>query len=117
MSSQPTPISRRREMQEVKAPAQFQFTKHGQIAEGVLLQIEPVAVKGKQANEYMFQADSGARFTLLGTNDIDKKLHAGVIGFYVSITYVNDDNSFTKAGQNAMKIFKVEVAKEREHGQ
>jgi hypothetical protein len=117
MSSQPTPISRRREMQEVKAPAQFQFTKQGQTVEGVLLQIEPVVIKGKQANEYMFQADSGARFTLLGTNDLDKKLHAGMIGFFVAIRYETDDNSFTKPGQNAMKIFKVEVAKEREHGQ
>jgi hypothetical protein len=116
MATQPTPMRPRREMQEVKAPAQFTFTKVGQISEGVLFRIEPVAVKGKQANEYMFMADSGARFTLLGTNDLDKKLHAGLIGCYVTIRYENDDNSFTKPGQNAMKIFKVEVSKEKEPG-
>jgi hypothetical protein len=103
-------------MQEVKAPEQFQFTKQGQNAEGILLQIEPVAVKGKQANEYMFQADGGGRFTLLGTNDLDKKLHAGMIGHFVQIRYETDDASFTKPGQNAMKIFKVQVSKEKEPG-
>ena len=45
-----TPI-RRREMQEVKAPEQFQFTKQGQTASGILLSIEPTVVKGKQAIE------------------------------------------------------------------
>lgn len=116
MATQPVPLRPRREMQEVKAPEQFTFTKQGQTAEGVLMQIEPVPVKGKQANEYLFQADGGGRFTLLGTNDIDKKLHAGMIGYNVEITYVNDDNSFTKPGQNPMKVFRVRVAKEKEPG-
>jgi hypothetical protein len=112
-----TPISKpRREMQEVKAPEQFQFTKQGQIASGILLSIEPVAVKGKQAMEYLFQADGGGRFTCLGTNDLDKKLHPGQIGHFVEIRYETDDASFQKPGQNPMKVFKVQVSREKESG-
>lgn len=114
MATAPATPIRRREMQEVKAPEQFTFNKQGQIAEGILLQIEPVPVKGKQANEYLFQADGGGRFTLLGTADLDKKLHGGMVGHFVKIRYENDDNSFTKPGQSPMKVFKVEVSKERE---
>jgi len=110
-----TPINRR-QMQEVKAPQQFSFTKPGQDASGILLSIEPVTVKEKQAMEYLFQAEGGDRFTCLGTNDLDKKLHPGMIGHFVQIRYEKDDNSFQKPGQNAMKVFKVLVAKEKEPG-
>lgn len=116
MASQPVPMKPRREMQEVRAPEQFTFTKQGQTASGVLLQIEPVMVKGKQAMEYLFQVDGGGRFTCLGTNDLDKKLHPGLIGHYVEIRYETDDTSFQKPGQNPMKVFKVQVAKEKEPG-
>lgn len=111
-----TPTTRRREMIECKGLEQLQFTRQGQTAEGVLLQIEPVPVKGKQALEYLFQADGGGRFTLLGTNDLDKKLHPGLIGHYVQIRYENDDSSFSKPGQNPMKIFRVHASKDRELG-
>lgn len=108
------PIRPRREMQEVKAPEQFTFTKHGQIANGILLSIEPVPVKGKQAMEYLFQSEGGGRFTCLGTADLDKKLNPNMIGHYVEIRYERDDNSFTKEGQNPMKVFKVMASKEKE---
>lgn len=111
-----TPIRSRREMLEVKAPEQFQFTKQGQVASGVLLSIEPAMVKGKQAMEYLFEAEGGGRFTCLGTNDLDKKLHPGHVGHFVEIRYERDDSSFQKPGQNPMKVFKVQVAKEAEPG-
>jgi hypothetical protein len=114
-----TPITnkRRREMgQELTAPEQFTFTKQGQEAEGVLLSIEPVMVKGKQAIEYLFQTDGGGRFTCLGTADLDKKISPNHIGYFLHIRYERDDNSFTKPGQNAMKIFKITPAKEKEPG-
>ena len=44
-----TPIRNSRNMQEVKAPELFQFTKPGQTLSGVLIAIEPVIVKEKQA--------------------------------------------------------------------
>ncbi|MGB8950680.1 MAG: hypothetical protein WCC05_16855 [Candidatus Sulfotelmatobacter sp.] len=111
-----TPIKPRREMIEVKAPEQFQFTKLGQTAEGVLISIEPALVKGKEALEYLFQAEGGGRFTCLGTNDLNKKLHPGMIGHTVEIRYESDDASFQKPGQNAMKVFKVRVSREKEPG-
>ncbi len=110
-----TPITRRA-MQEVKAPEQFTFNKQGQLAAGVLISIEPVPVKGKQAMEYLFQAEGGGRFTCLGTADLDKKLTPQHIGHYIEIRYERDDNSFTKPGQSAMKVFKVQVSKEKEPG-
>src|ERR1039458_8592470 len=111
---QPHEVKPRRDMVEVMAPEQFQFTKPGQIASGVLLSIEPTTVKRKQAMEYLFEAEGGGRFTFLGTNDLDKKLHPGHIGYFVQIRYVRDDSSFQKPGQNPMKVFKVEVDKNKE---
>lgn len=111
-----TPMKPRREMEEVKAPEQFQFTKLGQIAEGTLVSIEPVLVKGKEAIEYLFQTENRKRFTLLGTNDLNKKIHAGQIGHMFEITYESDDSSFQKPGQSAMKVFRVRVSKEKEPG-
>ena len=115
MATAATPINRR-VMQEVKAPEQFTFTKQGQTASGILLNIEPVQVKGKQAMEYLFQADGGGRFTCLGTADLDKKINPQQIGHFMEIRYERDDNSFTKPGQNAMKVFKVQISKEKEPG-
>jgi hypothetical protein len=111
-----TPINSRRQMQEVKAPEQFTFSKQGQIASGILLRIEPVTVKEKQAMEYLFQADGGGRFTCLGTADLDKKLNPDLIGRFVEIRYERDDASFQKPGQSAMKVFKVTASKEKEPG-
>jgi hypothetical protein len=114
--ARPQEVRPRREMQEVKAPEQFQFTKQGQIVEGVLLSIEPTEVKGKSALEYMFGRENGERFTCLGTNDLNKKLHPGHIGHWVRIRYATDDSSFQKPGQSAMKVFEIQVAKDKEPG-
>jgi hypothetical protein len=103
-------------MVESKAPEQFQFSKIGQMAQGVLVSIEPTLVKGKEALEYLFQAEGGGRFTCLGTNDLNKKLHPGMLGHMVEIHYANDDSSFQKPGQSPMKVFKVLVSKEKEAG-
>ena len=114
-----TPINqpRKREMgEELKAPEQFQFTKTGQTVEGILVSIEPTIVKGKEAIEYLFQADDGMRFTCLGTADLNKKIHPGHMGYFLSIRYERDDASFQKPGQSAMKIFKVVPAKQKEPG-
>lgn len=110
-----TPI-RRREMQEVKAPEMFQFTKQGQMISGTLVSIEPTQIKGKEAIEYLFQGENGVRCTCLGTADLNKKIHPGHIGHWGEIRYVSDDNSFTKQGQSAMKVFEVKFSKEKEPG-
>jgi|SRR5579871_3299362 hypothetical protein len=107
---------KRREMQEVKAPEMFQFTQSGQSIRGVLVSIEPTTVKGKDAIEYMFINETGTRFTCLGTADLNKKIHPGLIGHWLDIRYESDDSSFQKPGQTAMKVFKVLASKEREEG-
>jgi hypothetical protein len=112
----PQEVRARREMQEVKAPEQFQFTKQGQAVSGILISIEPTLVKGKEAIEYMFQGENGERFTCLGTADLNKKIHPGHVGHWLEIRYENDDSSFQKPGQSAMKIFKVQVSKDKEPG-
>jgi hypothetical protein len=103
-------------MKEVKAPEQFQFTKQGQIARGILLSIEPVAIKGKEALEYLFQAEGGSRFTCLGTADLNKKINPGHIGRMVQVRYETDDTSFQKPGQSAMKVFRVDASDEKAPG-
>jgi hypothetical protein len=108
-----TPIgNRRREMVEVKAPEQFQFTKPGQVLEGFLRQIEPTMIKGKEAIEYLFENEDGVRVTCLGTADLNKKINPNHIGHWIQIRYEKDDSSFQKEGQSPMKIFKVLVSKE-----
>jgi|ERR1051326_2063154 hypothetical protein len=111
-----TPIARRREMVEVKAPEQFQFTKQGQEIEGTLVSMEPIDLKGKEAIEYLFQRDNKQRFTCLGTADLNKKLNPQMIGHFVWIRYATDDASFQKPGQSPMKVFEVRVSKEKESG-
>ena len=115
MATAPTTMKPRSqpEMVEVNAPVQFQFQKQGQMAVGVLLSIEPTLVKGKEALEYLFETEDGARFTCLGTNDLNKKLHPGLIGHKIEIRYESDDTSFQKPGQSPAKIFKVRASKEK----
>jgi hypothetical protein len=107
---------KRREMVESKAPEQFQFNKPGQTVSGILLAIEPIDVKGKQALEYMFLNERQERFTCLGTADLNKKIIPGNIGHWLDIRYESDDASFQKQGQSPMKVFKVMVSKEKEPG-
>ena len=116
------PIRPRREMQEVKAPEQFQFAKQGSMVEGIFLNIEPKEIEDKtskqkkQVMEYMFQLENRERLTFLGSWDLDRKLNPGLIGHFVSVRYERDDDSFAKSGQNAAKIFKVVASKEKESG-
>ncbi|HEX3941560.1 MAG TPA: hypothetical protein VHX11_08780 [Acidobacteriaceae bacterium] len=114
-SAQPRPQEvKRREMQEVKAPEMFKFSKPGQMIAGVLRRIEPTTVNEKEAVEYMLQGENNTRLTFLGTNDLNKKIHPGHIGHYLEIRYENDDSSFQKQGQSPAKVFKVLVSKEKE---
>ena len=116
MATAPTTPIRRREMQEIKEPEMFQFNKPGQVIGGVLISIEPTLVKGKEAAEYIVQGENNVRLRFLETADLKKKIHPGLIGHWLEIRYERDDTSFTKEGQNAMKLFKVSASKEKEPG-
>jgi hypothetical protein len=119
-----TPIQKpRREMQTVKAPEQFQFTKLNQMLSGVLLAIEPKEVKGKHVPEYLISDESGKFYTCLATADLERKMqmvfhriHGNPLGFWFDIRYTSDDSSFQKENQSAMKVFDVQVGKSREAG-
>ena len=117
------PMKPRREMQEVKAPEKFQFTKSGQTLVGILLAIEPKDVRGKQVPEYLFAEEGGKFYTCLATADLEKKMmitfhqiHGNPLGHAFEIRYEKDDSSFQKADQSAMKVFKVSVSKGVEPG-
>lgn len=113
-----TPISSnwRGKMTEVKAPEMFQFTTQGQIAEGILLSIEPTQVKGKDAIEYMLGTEKGERITFLGTADLNKKIHPGHIGHWLAVRYETDDKSFQKENQSPMKVFRVAASEGKAPG-
>lgn len=116
-----TPINRR-QMVEATAPEMFKFTKQGQTLSGILLSIEPTKLtdqktgEEKDAIEYMIVDEQGKRTTFLGMNDLNKKIVPGYVGHWIDVRYEKDDNSFTKPGQSAAKIFKVLVAKDKEPG-
>lgn len=112
-----TQLPRRRDMQEVKAPELFQFTKQGQTLAGVLIRIEPTVVKGKDAVEYLLESKGRQRFTFLETADLKKKITPLMIGHWLEIRYETDQRyDGQSAGQSAMKIFKVNVSREKEPG-
>ena len=50
---------RHREMQEVKGPEMFQFSKDRSRIEGVFLGISRVTVRGKETTQYMIQDTEG----------------------------------------------------------
>lgn len=106
-----TPNRNQHDYREVKAPEQFKFAKQGAELEGILISIEPKPVNDKIAKEYMFVLPNGDRLTCLGTNDLDKKIEPRHLGHFMKIKYETDDTSFQKAGQSAMKVFKVLVDK------
>jgi hypothetical protein len=106
-----TPMKPRREMQEVKAPEQYEFAKLGATLAGVLISIDQVPVNGKTTMEYMFAFENGDRITCLGSADLDKKIQPLHLGHWMEIRYESDDTSFQKPGQSAMKRYKVQVDK------
>lgn len=117
MATQPIGQSKpRREMVEVKAPEQYKFSKPGATVEGILISIDQAIVNGKPAMEYMFKLENGERLTCLGTADLDKKITPEHLGHFLTVRYESDDSSFQKAGQNAMKRFKVNVSRNIEPG-
>ncbi|SRR5579885_2225064 len=116
-ATQPRPTDvKRREMEEVKAPEMFQFTRQGQVLAGVLVSIEPTLVKGKEAIEYMLEGENKVRCTFLGTADLNKKINPNHIGHWLEIRYETDNTSIQREGQSAMRIFKVLASKEKEPG-
>lgn len=114
-----TPINQNRNgrtMVEATAPEMFKFVKQGEELTGVLINIDQITVKDSPTIEYTVEDEHKQRVTFLGTNDLNKKIRPEHIGHFLGIRYERDDNSFTKPGQSAAKVFKVFVSKEKEPG-
>lgn len=100
-------------MHEVKEPEFIQWKRQGQDVTGVLISIEPTAVRdkdsgeSKQVTEYMFIGMDGQRFRFLGNDDLNRKIWPKYIGVKLYIKYESDDTSRQGPGQNARKVFKV----------
>ena len=109
------PIRPRREMQEVKAPEQFQFSDKHRTLEGIYLGDQPVNVKGKETMQYTIEDERKQRFTFLATYDLMQKIRPEHIGHWMTIIYEGEDNSIQTQG-SPMRRFKVGVSKEKEPG-
>lgn len=111
----PQGVKPRREMQEVTAPEQFQFTDRDPALSGVLLDISKVTVKGKETTQYMLQDEDKQRYTFLATYDLQRKILPEHIGHFVLITYEGEDMSIETQG-SPLRKFRVQVSKEKEPG-
>lgn len=96
----------------LKSPEIVKFEKLGDTISGVLLAVTTVQVKGKGVVEYMLGRGSD-RLKLLGTYDLVQKLNRTHVGYPVRIKYRGEDPSISRNG-NAMKIFDVQVKKQRD---
>jgi hypothetical protein len=119
-----TPIStKRREMQDVKAPTMFQFSEKDPHMSGALLGVSPVTVNEKEAVQYMVRGEGGKIYTFLGTYEIDQKIqlwtadHPGEspVGHWLEIRYEGEDPSVKTQG-NRLRRFRVQVSKDKEPG-
>jgi hypothetical protein len=105
--------SQRREMQEVRAPEMFQFSKDRSRLEGVFLGISRVTVKGKETMQYMIQDIEGNRLTFLATYDLARKIQPGHVGHWMIVAYEGEDPDIKTQG-SPMRRFRVAVSKEKE---
>lgn len=96
----------------LEAPELFQFERPGQFIAGLLVNVSLVQIGGqpKAVPQYLFQKSDGKQFKLLGTYDIVQKLTATrkFVGYLVRIEFRGEDQEI-KRGDNAMKIFAVQV--------
>jgi hypothetical protein len=107
------PVVQRREMQEVKAPEMFQFTRDNPRLEGVFLGLSRVNVKGKETTQYMVQDSDRNRFTFLATFDLARKIQPAHVGHWISVTYEGEDPDIKTQG-SPIRRFRLAVSKEKE---
>ena len=106
----PTTMPRRREMVEVKAPAQFSFDHPNDRISGILIDIDQVTVKGKPTMQYMLQDETSDRFTFLATYDLNRKIQPAHIGHFMSVTYEGEDHTIETQG-SPLRRFEVKSVK------
>ena len=92
---------------QANAPELWQWEKPGAVLTGFLRSIAPVALKGKQVTQLLFQVDSTHQIKCLATYDLLQKINRSHIGTAMRITYLGEDEN-VKRGENAMKVFDVQ---------
>lgn len=102
-----------RELQEVRAPEMFQFTKDKPTLEGVYLGASRVTVKGKETTQYMLQDLDKRRFTFLATYDLARKIQPEHVGHWMYICYEGEDSEKKTQG-SPMRKFRVAVGRDVE---
>jgi hypothetical protein len=91
-------------------PEFVRFAAPGTVLEGTLVRIERMKVENGTANKYTVRAGSGKLACFLGTYAIDVLLYVQDVGRLIKVHYVGEDVTNVKQGQNARKIFEIDVA-------
>lgn len=87
----------------------------GDFIEGTLTGIQQVQIKDKSAIRYIVQLDSGEMVCFLGTWQINSKLRPADKGHRIIVCCKGED-VMVKRGDNCMKVFEVQVSRERVDG-
>jgi hypothetical protein len=96
---------------EIREESRFVKFKTGEVVEGVLFNIERVAVGNKPAVRYTVEEDGGEFVSFIGTFQLNTKLRVTDKGHRVEIRCLGEDTT-VKRGDNCMKVFDVRVSKE-----
>lgn len=99
-------------MEERKEPKFLQFGD-GEVIEGVLVSVARVNIKEKPATRYTVRdLETGEFSAFLGTYQLDTKLQPGDVGKFIRVRCEGENKDVGRNG-NSMKLFKVEVSKQR----
>jgi hypothetical protein len=102
-------------MQEVKAPRLIQWTRQGEVVEGIFSSIEIEVLTDQSTKEqknvraFFFDLPNEERCKIRETADLGQKIQPRYLGRKMRIRYESENKENQKAGQSAMKVFKVEV--------
>ena len=105
--------NRSREMQEVREPQEWQFTKETPKLAGVYLGAQKVAVKSTAITQHMIEDGEGHRFTFLGTYDLERKLSPWLVGHWMIVEFEGEDPNVRSYGFRVHR-FRISVSKQKE---
>ena len=105
--------NRSREMQEVREPQLWKFTKETPALEGVYLGAQKITLKGKEAVQHTLEDAAGNRFLFLGTYDLDRKISPSHVGHWMQVEFEGEDRDVRTQGA-ALRRFRVSISKQKE---
>jgi hypothetical protein len=96
---------------ETREEPRFVKFSTGEVVEGTLIGIERIKVNEKMAVRYTVE-DDGELVSFLGTYQLNVKIRPDDRGHKLIVRCVGED-TMVKRGENCMKVFEVQVSKER----